>query len=234
MGIAADMYHFLFDEKIPFSRKIKITILGILAAFLINNHYDLIHTIVFSYKVDYLVKLESAKQQYTQDAKFIDEVDRLIETEHNRKGAVEKFFSLLTPKADEIEKYNFEMAYNKILRERDPIVHTISGSFIPLAIFVFSLLGMVISVLFPELRNFDSFFWGIMLALIGAFFTYYVALFWVFLDPISGCVWINYIIQGVTNLMLIALFVTYYKGYGFIPPKKENDVEEFENPLETR
>ena len=170
MGIAADIYHFLFDEKIPFSRKIKITILGILAAFLINNHYDLIHTIVFSYKVDYLVKLESAKQKYTQDAKFIDEVDKLIETEHNRKGAVEKFFSLLTPKADEIEKYNFETAYNKILRERDPIVHTISGSFIPLTIFVFSLLGMVISVLFPELRNFDSFFLGYHVGFIWCIF----------------------------------------------------------------
>ncbi len=230
MGIAADIYHFLFDEKIPFSRKIKITILGILAAFLINNHYDLIHTIVFSYKVDYLVKLESAKQKYTQDAKFIDEVDKLIETEHNRKGAVEKFFSLLTPKADEIEKYNFETAYNKILRERDPIVHTISGSFIPLTIFVFSLLGMVISVLFPELRNFDSFFWGIMLALFGAFSTYYVALVWAFLDPIYDRVWINYIIQGFTNLMLIALFVACYKGYGYKAEEKENYVEEFEVP----
>lgn len=155
--------------------------MGILAAFLINNHYDLIHTIVSSYKVDYLVKLESAKQEYTHDGKFIDVVDRLIETEHNRKGALETFFSLLTPKADDIEKYNLEKAYNKILRERDPIVHTISGSFIPLTIFVFSFLGMVISVLLPDLRNFDSFFWGIILALIDAFSTYYIALFWAFL-----------------------------------------------------
>lgn len=34
--------------------------------------------------------------------------------------------------------------------------------------------------------------------------------------------------------MLIALFVTYYKRYSHITAKKENDVEEFENPLETR
>lgn len=177
-----------------------------------------------------MVKLESAKQEYTQDAKFIGEVDRLIETEHNKKGAVEKFFSLLTPKADEIEKYNLETAYNKILRERDPIVHTISGSFIPLTILGFSLMGMVISILLPELRNFDSFFWGVVLALFCAFITYYVALFWAFLDPIFGRVWINYIIQGVTNLMIIALFATCYKRYCHIPSKKKNDVEEFEIP----
>ncbi len=230
MGIVAALYHFLVDEKIPLSRKIKLAILIIIGAFIVNDYYDLVHTIVSSYKVDYLVKLESAKQEYEQDAKFYDEVDRLIETEHNRKGVIEKFFSLLTPKADETKKYNLETAYNKILRDRDPVVHTISGAFIPLAIFLFSLLGMVISILFPESRNFDSFFWTVMLALFGAFSTYYVALVWAFLDPIYDRVWINYIIQGFTNLMLIALFVACYKGYGYKAEEKENDVEEFEVP----
>jgi len=192
MGIVAALYHFLVDEKIPLSRKIKLAILIIIGAFIVNDYYDLVHTIVSSYKVDYLVKLESAKQEYEQDAKFYDEVDRLIETEHNRKGVIEKFFSLLTPKADETKKYNLDTAYNKILRDRDPVVHTISGAFIPLAIFLFSLLGMVISILFPESRNFDSFFWTVMLALFGAFSTYYVALVWAFLDPIYDRVWINY------------------------------------------
>lgn len=230
MGIVAALYHFLVDEKIPLSRKIKLAILIIIGAFIVNDYYDLVHTIVSSYKVDYLVKLESAKQEYEQDAKFYDEVDRLIETEHNRKGVIEKFFSLLTPKADETKKYNLETAYNKILRDRDPVVHTISGAFIPLAIFLFSLLGMVISILFPESRNFDSFFWTVMLALFGAFSTYYVALVWAFLDPIYDRVWINYIIQGFTNLMLIALFVACYKGYGHKAEEKENDVEELEVP----
>lgn len=230
MGIVAALYHFLVDEKIPLSRKIKLAILIIIGAFIVNDYYDLVHTIVSSYKVDYLVKLESAKQEYEQDTKFYDEVDRLIETEHNRKGVIEKFFSLLTPKADETKKYNLETAYNKILRDRDPVVHTISGAFIPLAIFLFSLLGMVISILFPESRNFDSFFWTVMLALFGAFSTYYVALVWAFLDPIYDRVWINYIIQGFTNLMLIALFVACYKGYGHKAEEKENDVEEFEVP----
>jgi len=112
MGIVAALYHFLVDEKIPLSRKIKLAILIIIGAFIVNDYYDLVHTIVSSYKVDYLVKLESAKQEYEQDAKFYDEVDRLIETEHNRKGVIEKFFSLLTPKADETKKCNLETAYN--------------------------------------------------------------------------------------------------------------------------
>lgn len=230
MGIVAAIYHFLVDEKVPLSRKIKLAILMILGAFIINDYYDLVHTIVSSYRVDYLVKLESAKQEYEQDAKFYDEVNRLIETEHNRKGVIEKFFSLLTPKADEIEKYNFETAYNKILRDRDPIVHTISGSFIPLAIFLFSLLGMVISILFPESRNFDSFFWTVMLAWFGAFFTYYIALVWAFLDPIYGNVWINYGIQFFVNIALIGLGFVCFKGYGHKAEEKENDVEEFEVP----
>ena len=91
------------------------------------------------------MKLESAQQEYEKNAKFVDEVDKLIEAEHNRKGCVEKFFSLLTPKTDEIDTHNTEMLYNKILKEREPILHTISVSFIPLAIFLFSLMGMVIS-----------------------------------------------------------------------------------------
>ena len=230
MGIFDTIYRFFADEKIPLSRKIKFAILGILVAFLINDHYDFIHTIVYSYKVDYLMKLESAKHEYKQDAMFMDEVNRLIEAEHNRKGVVEKFFSLLSPKADEIEKYNTETAYNKILRERDPIVHTITGAFIPLTIFVFSLLGMMIRIFVPESRDFDSFFWTVILAIFSAIFTYLFALAWTQLDPIGGYVWINYSIQLFVNIALIVLFVACVRRYDHKTDKEENDVEEYEPP----
>lgn len=214
MGIVDATYKYFSDEKIPLSRKVKLTILVVIAAILIDNHYGFCHTVINSYRVDYLMKLESVKQKYKHDAQFVNEVDKLIETEHNRKGAVEKFYSLLSPKVEEKRMHNAETAYNTIINERDPIVHTITGSFIPLLLMLGALLGMAISILNPESRSFDTFFWATITVIGSAIATYYVALAWVLIEPIFGYVLINYIIQGAVNGIILVLGVAHLEAYG--------------------
>lgn len=214
MGIVDATYKYFSDEKIPLSRKVKLTILVVIAAILIDNHYGFSHTVINSYRVDYLMKLESVKQEYKHDAQFVSEVDKLIETEHNRKGAVEKFYSLLTPKVEEKQMNNAETAYNTIINERDPIVHTITGSFIPLLLMLGALLGMVISIFNPESRSFPTFFWATIIVIASAIVTYYVALAWALLKPICGYVLINYIIQGAVNAIMLILGVAHLEAYG--------------------
>ena len=214
MGVVDATYKYFSDEKIPLSRKVKLTILVVIAAILIDNHYGFSHTVINSYRVDYLMKLESVKQKYKHDAQFVSEVDKLIEIEQNRKGAVEKFYSLLTPKVEDKPMHNAETAYNTIINDRDPIVHTITGSFIPLMLMLGALLGMVISIFNPESRSFDTFFWATIVVIASAIFTYYVALAWALLKPICGYVLINYIIQGAVNAILLILGVAHLEAYG--------------------
>ena len=228
MGVVDATYKYFSDEKIPLSRKVKLTILVVVAAMLIDNHYGFSHTVINSYRVDYMMKLESVKQEYKHDARLVSEVDKLIETEHNRKGAVEKFYSLLTPKVEEKQMHNAETAYNTIINERDPIIHTITGSFIPLMLMLGALLGMVISIFNPESRSFDTFFWATIIVIVSAIVTYYVALAWALIAPICGIVLINYIIQAVANLMLLVLFAACLRRDDHKKEKIENDVEEFE------
>ena len=214
MGVVDATYKYFSDEKIPLSRKVKLTILVVITAILIDNHYGFSHTVINSYRVDYLMKLESVKQKYKHDDQFVSEVYKLIEIEQNRKGAVEKFYSLLTPKVEEKQMHNAETAYNTIINDRDPIVHTITGSFIPLMLMLGALLGMVISIFNPESRSFDTFFWATIVVIASAIFTYYVALAWALLKPICGYVLINYIIQGAVNAILLILGVAHLEAYG--------------------
>jgi len=70
MGIVDATYKYFSDEKIPLSRKVKLTILVVIAAILIDNHYGFSHTVINSYRVDYLMKLESVKQEYKVNVLF--------------------------------------------------------------------------------------------------------------------------------------------------------------------
>ena len=101
MGILIDaIYRYFANDKVPLSTKVKLTILALLALILIDNHHGFSHTVINSYKVDYMMKLESAKQQYKGDTAFVARINHLIEIEHNRKGGVQKFRSLISAHPD--------------------------------------------------------------------------------------------------------------------------------------
>ena len=88
MGNLIDaIYRYFADDQVPLSTKVKLTILALLALVLIDNHYGFSHTVINSYKVDYMMKLEAAKRQYKEDTAFVSRIDHLIEIEHNRKGS---------------------------------------------------------------------------------------------------------------------------------------------------
>ena len=223
------IYKYFADEKVPLSTKVKLTILALLALILIDNHYGFSHTVVNSYKVDYLMKLQTAKQQYKEDTAFVAKIDRLIKMEYDRKGAVQKFRSLLSPKVEEKQLNKSEEVYRKLLEERDPIIHTITGSLITLLPMISGIFAIIISLFRPSRRSIDIFFWATMMVIVAASMTYYIALAWALMEPICGRLWVNYIVQFVVNVVLLVLVVGHIEGYGHREDVKDK-VEEIEHP----
>ncbi len=231
MGNLVDaIYKYFADEKVPLSTKVKLTILALLALVLIDNHYGFSHTLINSYKVDYMIKLEAAKLQYKNDVAFVAEIDRLIEIEHNRKGVVQKFRSLLSPKVEEEQLKHPDELYHRILEERDPVIHTITGAFVTILPLLSGILAIVITLFRRSKRSINILFGATMVIVVSACITYYISLAWALLRPICGHLWINYIIQFVVNALILVLIVSRIEGYGHKTEKKENDVEEFEIP----
>ena len=226
MGNLVDaIYKYFADEKVPLSTKVKLTILALLALILVDNHYGFSHTVINSYKVDYMMKLEAAKRQYKEETAFVTRIDRLIEIEHNRKGAIQKFRSLLSPKVEEKQQEKSEEVYRKLIEERDPIIHTITGSLITLLPMVSGILAIIISLFRPSRRSIDIFFWATIIVIVAGFLTYYVALAWTLLEPICGQLWINYVLQFMVNTVALALIVGHIEGYGHREKEKIEDIE---------
>ena len=229
MGNLVDaIYRYFADEKVPLSTKVKLTILLLLALILVDNHYGFSHTVINSYKVDYMMKLEAAKLQYKEDSVFVARIGYLIEVEHNRKGAIQKFRSLLSPKVDEKQKQPDEL-YQIILEERNPITHTITGAFVTLSFMLFGILAIVINFFRRSDRSLDIFFGATMMVVVSACLTYYISLAWALLEPIYDHLWINYVIQLAANIIVIVLIVAHFEGYGH-RDRKVQEVEEIEIP----
>lgn len=207
------IYNYFSDEKIPLSRKLKIIILGMLVVVLVDNHYGFTHTIISSYKVDYITKLESAKKQFSDDTLFVKKINGLIKAEHKRKGVVEKFYSLLQEKVNDNQEVKSEYLYNKIINERNPLFHTLTGAYIPLVLMMAAFVAILISIFSPMKRSFDIFFWAVIILLLSATITYHVSLFWAKIDPIFGQIWINYIIQLFVNFIILILLLKLIEVY---------------------
>lgn len=222
MGNLVDaIYKYFADEKVPLSTKVKLTILALLALVLIDNHYGFSYTVINSYKVDYMIKLEAAKRQYKDDSTFVAKIDRLIEIEHNRKGAVQKFRSLLSPKVDEKQLRKADETYQKILEERDPVIHTLTGALVTLIPMVFGAVAICLNLFRSSKKSLNVFFWATMMIVVSACMTYYISLAWALLEPIYGQLWINYILQFVVNIVILSLIVGHIEGFGHREDKNE-------------
>lgn len=224
------IYKYFADDRVPLSTKVKLTILALLALVLVDNHYGFSHTVINSYKVDYMMKLETAKLQYKNDTTFVAEIDRLIEIERNRKGVVQKFRSLLSPKLDQKQLKQSDELYYKILEERDPIIHTLTGALVTILPMVSGILAIVITLFRRSKSSINILFWATMMVVVSSCMTYYISLAWALLDPVCGHLWINYSIQFVVNIIILVLLVGHLEGYGHKAEEKENDVEECEIP----
>lgn len=230
MGNLIDaIYRYFADDQVPLSTKVKLTILALLALVLIDNHYGFSHTVINSYKVDYMMKLEAAKRQYKEDTAFVSRIDHLIEIEHNRKGVVQKFRLLLSPKVDEKQLKHSDEVYQRILDERDPVIHTITGALVTLIPMLSGILALFISLFRCSKKSLNVFFWATMMVVVSACMTYYISLAWALLEPVYGHLWINYIIQFVVNIVILVLLVGHIEGYGH-KEKEEEAVEEIEIP----
>lgn len=215
------LFNYFSNEKVPLPTKIKVSILGLLALLLIDNHYGFVHTVINSYKVDYIMKLESAKRVYKSDTAFVSHINYLMEVEQNRKGTVEKFLSLLTPKSDGNHRNRADEVYLRLISERDPVIHTVTSAFIFLIPMVSGFLAVLISLFRPNSRNIDTIFWAVLIILVSSCLTYYVSLTWALIDPICGKLWINYTIQILTNFLILVIAVTHLEAYGHKWDEKE-------------
>ena len=213
------IYNYFSDEKIPLSRKLKIIILGMLVVVLVDNHYGFTHTIISSYKVDYITKLESAQKQFSDDTLFVKKINSLIKVEFKRKGVVEKLYTILRLRIgshnEQVERIDniYDILYYRIINERNPGLHTLTSALVPLMLMISSIMALIISLLNPKKRNFDMFFWAVILIVIGGTITYYASLFWASFDPICGKIWLNYIVQMITNIFILAFIIIIITKY---------------------
>lgn len=220
MGKIVDaLYDYFTSERVPLSRKLKMLLLAIIVVVLMDNHYGFTHTIISSYKVDYITKLESAKKQCCDDTLFVKKINSLIKVEFKRKGVVEKLYTMLRLRIGshhgQVERIDniYDILYNRIINERNPGLHTLTGALVPLMLMSSSIMALIISLLNPKKRNFDMFFWAVVLIVIGGTITYYTSLFWASFDPICGKVWINYVVQMITNIFILAFLIIIITKY---------------------
>ena len=228
MGNIVDaIIRYFTDDKVSLSTKVKLMILGLLALILIDNHFGFSHTLVNSYKVDYMMKLAGAKQLYKKDTVFVAKIDQLIEIEHNRQGCVEKFCSLFYSKIDKKQQMQSEELYHKMLTERDPIIHTLTGACVTVFFMLFSIISIVINIFKCNESYLNIIFRAIIIFVVSACLTYYISLVWMLVEPIFGYLWLNYLLQTVVNIIIIYLITAHIVGSDH---KEGKEQEEFEIP----
>ena len=132
-------------------------------------------------------------------------------------------------KVDEKQLRKADETYQKILEERDPVIHTLTGALVTLMPMVFGAVAICLNLFRSSKKSLNVFFWATMMIVVSACMTYYISLAWALLEPIYGQLWINYILQFVVNIVILSLIVGHIEGFGHREDKNEK-IEEIELP----
>ena len=126
----------------------------------------------------------------------------MIEYEHKRISWCERIISLFVL-SESHNKSKADMLYDRIIKHRNPLIHTFTAAFLPFVVMFLGFIAVFISILCKN--TLDVFFVGVILILLGAILTYYIALAAAMIEPIWGKVWINYAIQFAINIIIFKL-----------------------------
>lgn len=209
------IWDFFSNERISLTPKITIPLLLIMIAFLFVDYYGFFYYYANSEKVEYLSKIEEAKERCSSDTTVVSYLDEMLYDAINRKNIFQQFAMLFenedVPRISEISdkndnNYSFEIGRIFPLCERNQLWHTVTAS-----LFWMVWLALLSVMLFyiPFTSGNDKF--GSILGItmgIGMIILLIWVTQWLFglIPVILGRAYINYIIQLIANLVPMALF----------------------------
>lgn len=213
--IFSKIWDFFLNDRVSLTPKITIPLLLSLVIFLFVDYYGFFYYYANSEKVEYLSKIEEAKERCSSDTVIVAYLDGMLDDALNRKNVFQQFATLfenedvshtsrVLDKNDDSLHFGIERVFP--LCERNQLWHTATSSLfwiIWLAIFSVGLFYI------PFTSNKDGF--GSMVGIIigiGAIILLIWVTQWLFglIPVILGRAYINYIIQLAVNFVPMVLF----------------------------
>lgn len=209
------IWDFFSNERISLTPKITIPLFVILIVFLFVDYYGFFYYYANSEKVEYLSKIEEAKERCSSDTTIVSNLDEMLYDAINRKNVFQKFAMLFenenAPRIPEISDKNdnshsFQIERIFPLCERNQLWHTVTASLF----WIVWLLLLSVMLLYTPLapgNNRVSLMLGMTIG-IGVVIILIWVTQWLFglIPVILGRAYINYTIQLAVNLVPMILF----------------------------
>lgn len=216
------IWDFFSNERISLTPKITIPLFFIIIVFLFIDYYGFFYYYANSEKVEYLSKIEEAKERCSSDTIIVSYLDEMLYDAVNRKNIFQQFAMLfenedvshvseISDKNDNSDSFEIERVFP--LCERNQLWHTATASLFWI-LWLVLLSIMLLYIPFSSGDNRFNLMFGMIIG-IGVVTLLIWVTQWLFglIPVILGRAYINYIIQFSINLVPMVLF--------FIKSKKE-------------
>lgn len=209
------IWDFFSNERISLTPKITIPLFFIMIVFLFIDYYGFFYYYANSEKVEYLSKIEEAKERCSTDSTIVSYLDEMLYDAVNRKNIFQQFSMLFEnedvshiPKISDKNdnSYSFEIDRIFPLCERNQLWHTVTASLFWMMWLVL-LSVMLFYIPFTSGNDKLGSIIGITIG-IGVITLLIWVTQWLFglIPVILGRAYINYIIQLSVNLVPMVLF----------------------------
>lgn len=209
------IWDFFLNERISLTPKITIPLFLIMIGYLFVDYYGFFYYYANSEKVEYLSKIEEAKEKCSSDTTIVSYLDEMLHDAINRKNIFQQFAMLFenedVPHIPKIldkndDSHSFEIEHIFPLCERNQLWHTVTAS---LFWIIWLVLLLVTLFYIPFTSGNDRF--GSMLGITMGIWVIILLIWvtqWLFglIPVILGRAYINYIIQLAANLVPMVLF----------------------------
>jgi hypothetical protein len=209
------IWDFFSNERISLTPKITIPLFLIIIVFLFVDYYGFFYYYANSKKVEYLSKIEEAKEKSSSDTIIVSYLDEMLYDAVNRKNIFQQFAMLfenedvshtpdISDKNDNSDSFEIERIFP--LCERNQLWHTATASsFWILCLVLLSI--MLLYIPFSSGDNRLNSMFGMIIGIGGITLLIWVTQ-WLFglIPVILGRAYINYIVQLAVNLLPIILF----------------------------
>ena len=216
------IWDFFSNERISMAPKITIPLFLIIIVFLFVDYYGFFYYYANSEKIEYLSKIEEAKERCSSDTIIVAYLDEMLYDAVNRKNIFQQFAMLFAnedvPHAPEVSDKNdnddsFEIERIFPLCERNQLWHTATASLF----WILWLVLLSIMLLYTPFSSGDNRL-NLMLGMIIGIGVVTLLIWvtqWLFglIPVILGRAYINYIIQFSINLVpMVSFFIKSKKG----------------------
>ncbi len=209
------IWDFFSNERISLTPKITIPLFLIIIVFLFVDYYGFFYYYANSEKVEYLSKIEEAKERCSSDTIIVSYLDEMLYDAVNRKNIFQQFAMLfenedvshvpeISDKNDNSDSFEIERIFP--LCERNQLWHTATASLFWI-LWLVLLSIMLLYIPFSSGDNRLNLMFGMIIG-IGVITLLIWVTQWLFglIPVILGRAYINYIIQLAVNLVPMVLF----------------------------